>query len=126
MLLNSQSIITYILSNLWEDNFFERFRGKTSNTMHTINKIKAQIVSVRKNSKATTSSSSLDVFRIIKAFNIHFRPPRTPKTIEILCHPPPLNWMKCNCDGAYYHDSLPVSCGGGFETTLEIFACFFC
>ncbi|PNX70543.1 ribonuclease H, partial [Trifolium pratense] len=48
-------------------------------------------------------------------------PPRAPSIKEVLWQPPPMNWMKCNTDGAY--NTIKASCGAelcGVMKAVEI------
>jgi hypothetical protein len=49
--------------------------------------------------KAFTGPAIRD-FVVLKAFNINTHHPNAPKIMEVFWHPPILNWVKCNTDGA--------------------------
>ncbi|GAU50814.1 hypothetical protein TSUD_410840 [Trifolium subterraneum] len=58
-------------------------------------------------------------FSILKYFKVTLRPPRAPSIKEVLWQPPPIDWMKCNTDGAY--NTVKASCGGVFSNRQSEF-----
>jgi ribonuclease HI len=54
-------------------------------------------------------------FTLLKKFDITMNPPRVPTVKEIHWHPPLLNWIKCNIDGASHGNPGPASWGGVFR-----------
>jgi ribonuclease HI len=52
-------------------------------------------------------------FTVLKKFNVTLHPPRAPSIKEVIWSPPPLNWLKCNTDGAF--NSVNAACGGVFR-----------
>ncbi|XP_058776983.1 uncharacterized protein LOC131651335 [Vicia villosa] len=67
--------IVYIKWFIWETRNWERFITITPTYKTTIQRIKSLLLLTGNNSKATTSSS-MDEFQIIKAFNINIKPSR--------------------------------------------------
>ncbi|KAK2382838.1 hypothetical protein QL285_070351 [Trifolium repens] len=58
-------------------------------------------------------------FEILKKFKVYLHPPRVPIIKEVFWQPPPLNWLKCNTDGA--STSTSSACGGVFRNHLSEF-----
>jgi hypothetical protein len=54
-------------------------------------------------------------FCILKAFNVRNHQPKTPIITEIIWHPPPIRWVKCNSDGASKDNPSTSVCGGIFR-----------
>ncbi|KAK2416759.1 hypothetical protein QL285_039126 [Trifolium repens] len=62
-------------------------------------------------------------FSILKKFNIILHPPKAPSIKDVIWNPPPLNWLKCNTDGAF--NATAASCGGVFRNHLSSFVVAF-
>lgn len=73
-----KAAITYILSNIWEASNHERFKDVKPCYKKVINKIKSQLCVITLNSCATYSTSMED-FKLLKAFNIKVKPLRAPQ-----------------------------------------------
>jgi len=71
-------------------------------------------------SKLAASSSMLE-FSFLKAFNCKINPPKHSRIREVICHPPILNWIKCNCDGASNGNLGLSSCGEVFRNCPALF-----
>lgn len=77
MLSFAKITTTYILNNIWEARNHERFRYMKPCYMKVINKVKSQLYVTTLNSLATYSTSMED-FKMLKAFNIKVLPLRAP------------------------------------------------
>ncbi|MCH80548.1 ribonuclease H protein [Trifolium medium] len=66
------------------------------------------------NNTSKLSSNSIRDFTLLKIFRISIHPPKTLSLKEIIWQPPPLNWIKCNVDGASNLSGL-AACGGVFR-----------
>ncbi|GAU21095.1 hypothetical protein TSUD_10120 [Trifolium subterraneum] len=58
-------------------------------------------------------------FTILKRFSINVHLPKAPSIIEVIWHPPYINWVKCNTDGAATNDKS--ACGGIFRNQMVEF-----
>jgi ribonuclease HI len=61
-----------------------------------------------------TGSFILD-FTVLKAFKVGIHHPKAPRILEIIWHPPILDWIKCNTDGSALGSPGPSACGGLFR-----------
>jgi hypothetical protein len=61
----------------------------------------------------------LNDFTILKNFSINGHPPKAPSIIEVVWHPPYINWIKCNTDGAATNGNS--ACGGIFRNQMVEF-----
>jgi hypothetical protein len=101
-----------IISTVWFVRNQCRFNNKFIPWENAIALISAN-VSLTGNLTKLTYHSSMRDFSILKKFNIIVRPPKAPSIKEVLWAPPPLDWLKCNTDGAY--NTVSASCGGVFR-----------
>jgi ribonuclease HI len=62
-----------------------------------------------------TSSNSMRDFSFLKMFRISIHRSRPNILKEVLWHPPLLNWLKCNIDGASCGNPGIAACGGIFR-----------
>jgi hypothetical protein len=74
-----------------------RFRDKSIHWKYAISMIITN-VSLSSNKTYDTFNSSIRYFKILKKFRINIHPFKAPSIIEVLLHPPLVNWMKCNTD----------------------------
>jgi ribonuclease HI len=51
----------------------------------------------------------------LKAFKVGIHHPKAPRILEIIWHPPILDWIKCNTDGSALGSPGPSACGGLFR-----------
>lgn len=119
-------VITAAMINIFNVIWFARNQKRfNSKTIHWRTSIANLISSTNLsgNNILATSSSSMYDFTIIKKFNITLHPPRAPQIIEVLWHPPILNWIKCNSDGS--STSISSGCGGIFRNhNSDFLLCF--
>jgi hypothetical protein len=57
-----------------------------------------------------------------KSTNVSIHPPKAPIIKEVIWQPPPLDWVKCNTDGACVGNAS--SCGSIFRNNNADFVCF--
>lgn len=100
--------IINILSSVWFVRNQARFNNKIIHWKSAINLVSSS-VSLIGNCTTLTSSSSMTDFQVLKKFQIFIHPPRAPIIIEVLWHPPLINWIKANTDGAA--SSINSACG---------------
>jgi ribonuclease HI len=119
-------VITYALVNLINAIWFARnqfrFQNKKIHWKSSITSILSNTYFAGNNSKAVASSSITD-FAVLKKFHVDIHPPKAPKIIEVLWHPPIFQWIKCNTDGS--SNDVTSSCGGIFSDKDLTFLCCF-
>ena len=59
----------------------------------------------------------MEEFVILKAFRISIHPPKAPIIKEVVWHPPVVNWLKVNTDGAVTKSPHKAACGGIFRSS---------
>jgi len=60
-------------------------------------------------------------FFILKSFNINIHPLKAPTIKDVIWHPPLINWIKANTDGAMINKIPPKLLVEGYsKITLEI------
>lgn len=119
--LVANSAIIYIINSIWFARNQLRFSNKKIHWKSSISSVLA-LVSLAGNNSRTTSLSMSD-FSLLKKFNINLHPPRAPKIIEVIWHPPTIPWIKCNTDGCF--TSTSSSCGGIFRNhNSDLIMCF--
>ena len=64
------------------------------------------------NHTSLPTGNSMTDFTLLKAFKVNCRYRKAPRIIEVLWHPPILNWVKCNTDGAAlgYRRGVNIGC----------------
>jgi ribonuclease HI len=67
------------------------------------------------NNTRKLSSNSIRDFTILKRFNITIHQPKTNFLKEVFWHPPLVDWIKCNIDGASSGNPGKAACGGIFR-----------
>ena len=82
-------------------------------------------VSLSGKNTSKAACNSITELSILKTFNIAIHPPKAPKIIEVLWHPPIFDWVKCNTDGAACGIPSKATCGGIFRNNeAEFIGCF--
>jgi ribonuclease HI len=61
------------------------------------------------------SSNSIKNFQLLKHFRVSIHHPKTTFLKEVYWHPPLINWLKCNIDGASCGNPGNAACGGIFR-----------
>jgi ribonuclease HI len=107
-----------ILNSIWWMRNQSRFKNKKVHWKTAITIIFSS-VSLSGNLTKKTYNGSMTDFEILKKFKVYLHPPRAPFIKEVLWQPPPLNWLKCNTDGA--STSTSSACGGVFRNHLSEF-----
>jgi hypothetical protein len=74
------------------------------------------------NKTSCYSFSSISDFILLKKLNVIIHPPKAPIIKEVIWQPPPLDWVKCNTDGACVGNAS--SCGSIFRNNNADFVCF--
>lgn len=77
------------------------------------------------NTTKKTSTRSIRDFTVIKKFNVFVHHPKAPIIKEVIWHPPPQDWIKCNIDGASNGNPGNSACGGVFrDHEANFLSCF--
>jgi len=112
----SKVVTTAALVNLinviWHARNQARFNDKKVHWRSSISCIIAN-TSLSGNLATATASSSISEFSFIKKFCVNIHPPKAPRIVEVIWHPPIHHWIKCNTDGA--SNSVTASSGGIFR-----------
>ncbi|RHN73363.1 putative ribonuclease H-like domain, ankyrin repeat-containing domain-containing protein [Medicago truncatula] len=120
--LTITAAIINILNAIWYARNQQRFQDKKIHWKSSISTIISN-VSLSSNLSQTVASSSITDFIIMKKFNVSIHPPKAPRIIEVVWHPPIFDWIKCNTDGAA--TNVSSSCGGIFRNKDSMFLlCF--
>jgi ribonuclease HI len=106
--------IINLLNTIWLARNQLRFNDNLITWRSAISMIIAS-TSLTGNNTSKSSSNSMRDFTFLKQFSINIHHPRVPYSREILWHPPLLNWVKCNTDGASNGNPGIASCGGVFR-----------
>jgi ribonuclease HI len=114
--------IVNIISTIWYVRNQIRFQNKIIPWENAITLISAN-VSLSGNLTSHTYHSSMRDFSILKKFNVCLHPPKAPSIKEVIWVPPPLDWLKCNTDGAL--NANAASCGGVFRNHHSLFVVAF-
>lgn len=115
-----QAAIVNIFYVIWQSRNAVRFNNKSTHWKSAISSIIAGVSLSASNSKLAASSSMTE-FTFLKAFNCKINPPKHSNIKEVIWHPPILNWIKCNCDGAALGSPGLSSCGGVFRNSQALF-----
>jgi len=116
-----KSVVINVINSIWFSRNQAKF-NKKNDWKSIVIRIQT-LVTLTGNYTKLTASSSMRDFEIIKKFNININPPKAHTIKEIIWHPPILNWIICNTDGAFI--SSASSCGGIFRTSnVELLYCF--
>jgi ribonuclease HI len=107
-----QAALVNIISTIWFVRNQVRFNNNFIHWKNAVSLICSN-VSMSGNKTKQIFRNSMTDFSILKKFNISIHPPRAPSIVEIIWHPPCLNWLKCNTDGAA--NSTVSACGGVFR-----------
>jgi ribonuclease HI len=106
--------IINLLNTIWFARNQLRFSDKLITWRTAISMIIASS-SLTGNNTSKSSTTSMRDFTLLKQFNVNIHHSRAPYSREILWHPPLLNWVKCNTDGASVGNPGNASCGGVFR-----------
>jgi hypothetical protein len=106
--------IVNLLNTIWFARNQLRFSDKLITWRTAISMIIAS-TSLTGNNTSKSSTNSMRDFTLLKQFNVNIHHSRAPYSREILWHPPLLNWVKCNTDGASVGNPGNASCGGVFR-----------
>jgi hypothetical protein len=113
-----------LLNTIWYARNQARFNDKTITWQSAISLITASI-SLSGNNTSKAANNSIRDFSILKNFKVNIHHPRAPIIKEVIRSPPPLNWTKCNTDGASNGNPGMSSCGGIFRNQESEFLCCF-
>jgi ribonuclease HI len=106
--------IINLLNTIWLARNQARYNDKVISWRNAISLIIAS-TSLSGNNTCKVASNSIKDFSLLKHFRITIQPPKVPILKEIIWQPPPLNWIKCNTDGASNGNPGIASCGGVFR-----------
>ena len=112
--------VTYCFNLIWYCRNQKRFADKIVNARTAINLIISG-TSLSANSSSLKAFSSISDFVILRAFSVKMNYGNAPKIIEVLWHPPIMQWLKCNIDGASKGNPGPSACGGIFRNSTADF-----
>jgi ribonuclease HI len=107
-----QAALVNLISTIWFVRNQVRFNNKLIHWKNAISLICSN-VSLSGNKTKQVFRNSMTDFSILKKFNVSIHPPRAPSIVEVIWHPPCLNWLKCNTDGAA--NTTLSACGGVFR-----------
>jgi hypothetical protein len=106
--------IINLINSIWQVRNQARFDNIRINLNAAISRIIASTSLSGNNTKKVASNSIRD-FIILKKFNVNIHNPKVSIVKEIVWHPPLLNCVKCNIDGASKGNPGLSSCGGIFR-----------
>jgi len=116
------SALINILNAIWYSRNQSRFNEKTIHWKSAISNIISS-VSLSCNLSNAVASSAISDFIILKKLNVCIHPPKAPRIIEVIWHPPIFQWIKCNTDGSSSNNTS--SCGGLFrDKDSKFILCF--
>jgi len=116
------SALINILNAKWYVRNQIRFNDKTIHWKSAISNIISN-VSLSCNLSNAVPSSAISDFIILKKLNVCIHPPKAPRIIEVIWHPPIFQWIKCNTDGSASNNTS--SCGGLFRDKDSKFILYF-
>ncbi|XP_058726342.1 uncharacterized protein LOC131597680 [Vicia villosa] len=108
------AVVICIISKIWKARNVRRFEDKNIIWSSLINEVKIEVAFSGNNTPKVGSNSIMD-FKLLNYFNIKVHPPNEVYVKEFLWHPPILQWIKCNTDGAASGIPLRAACGGIFR-----------
>ena len=103
-----------LLNTVWFARNEARFNNKLISYQSAISRITAS-TSLSGNNTSKASNNSVRDLIILKTFRTSIHLPRPPSITEVLWHPPPIHWTKCNTDDASLGNPRSSSCGGIFR-----------
>ena len=110
------AITACIVNIIWFSRNQARFQNKIIHWKAAINLIISG-TALSGNNTHKTSAADITEFVILKALKIKIRPPRAPTIKEVIWHPPIMNWLKVNTDGAVTKNPPKAACGGIFRSS---------
>jgi ribonuclease HI len=120
----SKITMTAAIINLLNTIWFVRNQARFNNNLISWRSAISLIIantSLTGNHTKKISSNSIRDFSFLKLFKISIHHPRAPILKEVLWHPPLLNWIKCNIDGASNGNPGNASCGRIFRNFVSDF-----
>jgi hypothetical protein len=117
-----KAAILNLLNSIWFARNNARFNNKAPHWKSAVAWIISNTALAGNNSNCVSSSSIRD-FTILKRLNVSIHPPKAPFIKEVIWHPPSINCIKCNTDGA--SNVSTSSCGGIFRNHNADFLCGF-
>jgi len=108
------SALVNLFNVIWYARNQARFNTKNIHWKSAISMIISS-TTLAGNTTKKTSSNSIRDFTLIKLFNVSVHHPRAPIIKEVMWHPPPQSWVKCNIDGAAKGNPGLSAAGGVFR-----------
>jgi ribonuclease HI len=106
--------IINLLYTIWIFRNKARFHDIPVNWRSAVSMISINTAMTGNNTRKLSSNSIRD-FTILKRFNITIHQPKTNFLKEVFWHPPLVDWIKCNIDGASSGNPGKAACGGIFR-----------
>jgi ribonuclease HI len=106
--------IINLLHTIWIVRNKARFNDTMINWRSAVSMIIVNTAMSGNNTKKLSSNSIRD-FTFLKSFKITIHHPKATYLKEVYWHPPLINWLKCNIDGASSGNPGNAACGGIFR-----------
>ncbi|XP_058761813.1 uncharacterized protein LOC131635226 [Vicia villosa] len=94
-----QAAVVSVISMIWIARNVSQFEDKSTTWSFFFKEVKRDAEYAGNTTPKVGSNSVLD-FQFLKSFNVKVNPPKAFIVKEFSWHPPVLNWLKCNTDGA--------------------------
>jgi ribonuclease HI len=108
------AVIINLLHTIWIVRNKARFNDIMINWRSAVSMIIVNTAMSGNNTKKLSSNSIRD-FTFLKSFKITIHQPKATFLKEVYWHPPLINWLKCNIDGASSGNPSKAACGGIFR-----------